>query len=214
MVPIFCSIFFNLLFFVLISPHSQPLPSWNSHFPWLLLHFLWFTSNLLSVVCLTIKWWILQSQGVPLLLFLLCIHVFSDFTRHHDFKYNWQADMSHISISSIDFKIHVHTSRCLLDISTWMFPWHLKPSRSAGRSWLPLLVPCSSVLPISANGTTLHQWLHPKTQESSFMSLFPLCLTSSPSPTPAFSTLNYILNWLTPLELHCYPLGLTNIFFT
>lgn len=64
------------------------------------------------------------------------------------------------------------------------------------------------VLCISANGPTLHQWLSPKTKESSFMPLFPLPLTSNTSPSSAYFTYINILRLIHFLFLYCYPLGL------
>ena len=52
-------------------------------------------------------------------------------------------------------------------------------------------------LAILASGTTLNQWLNLKAKESTFMLLFPLPLTSSPSPNLVYSTLHCILNWPT-----------------
>lgn len=194
--------------------HSLPLASLSPHCPSfplirfpLVLHVLCQH----SFFCLTIECGDSAKLVFSPLLHLLCVHVFSDCTHFHDFKYEWHADVSHISISSTNFfKIQVYKSSCLLDISMWMFHKHLKPSRSAQNCWLPLPYLPPPVLPISENGTTLHQWLNPKTEASSFMPPFPLPLTSNHSPSPAYSTLPYILNWPTSLYLHCHPLGLAD----
>lgn len=197
-----CSLFLSVLT-CQHQPRSQPLPPWNTHFPWLLLVFLWFTSHLFLVSFVNIASFIwpsnvgiLQSWCLLLLLFLLCIHVFSDFTHRHDFKYDWHADIFHISISSKSFffKIQAHKSSCLLDILTWMFPRHLKPNRSAESSWLPLPALASSVLSISANGTTLHQWLIQKLRSHPSCLCFPH--VSHPIHHQLLPILPYIISWI------------------